>query len=391
MAENPMEAFQRCEECIEAPESADDLLHLDLEPMMLMAERATPVNPGKKKKSKTKPTGTKVNVKIHSGPTTSKWQNPKVQKTKPGSITVPVRKTTKQKGFKKAKNVNITDKSGILHPYATSLLMRILYAAREARYDLLRAVNRLACNVAFWDFDADERLHHLMCYMKSTLDHRLIGWIGDDKSKLQPHSYSDADFAGCPRTLKSTTGIQQHIEGPHSCHPTGASSKRQPCVNDSTPAAELTALHQCVKQMMIPAIDLWELVLPKVDGVVHEDNQTAIKTTETGKNQTMKYLQRAGGISVAFLHQMLGGKNPALPMNLEYTASELMVADIHTKGFTDVTEWTHARMLANVCAPAEIIHRIQTHAKWYGFQGKVPKDAEIKKQSHGHFLLEEVE
>ena len=337
----------------------------DAEPMLA-------IRPSKKYKAPHNP-GPQGGVK-------KKWINQKSSnKPKPGSITMPVRKTTKQKGFKKAKNVEVDENSGLLHPYATSLLMRILYAAREARYDLLRAVNRLACTVAFWDFDADAKLHQLICYIKSSLDHRLIGWIGNTRDELQPHSYSDADFAGCPRTQKSTTGIQQNIEGSKSCFSTGASSKRQPCLADSTPAAELTALHQCVKQMMIPALDVWELVLPRVNGIVHEDNQTAITTTTTGRNQTMRYLLRAGGISIAFLHQMLGGNNKLLPMTLEYTDSKLMVADIHTKGFTDANAWRHARLLANVCAPDEIHARIQDHAKYFGFVGKIDKqqDAEV--------------
>ena len=34
---------------------------------------------------------------------------------------------------------------GQLGPLATAILMRILYAAREARFDLLRAVNKTSC------------------------------------------------------------------------------------------------------------------------------------------------------------------------------------------------------------------------------------------------------
>ena len=107
-----------------------------------------------------------------------------------------------------------------------------------------------------------------------------------------------------------------------------------------------------------------------------QDDQTAIKTTESGKNQTMRYLLRAGGVSIAFLHEMLGGKNPTLPMHLRYTDTKLMVADIHTKGFTDAGAWKHARQLANILAPDEIDERIRTHHKWFGHIGKIPKDGE---------------
>ena len=52
---------------------------------------------------------------------------------------------------------------GNLAPHAASVLMKLLYAARIARFDLLRSINALARNVTKWTKDDDARLHHLMC------------------------------------------------------------------------------------------------------------------------------------------------------------------------------------------------------------------------------------
>ena len=95
--------------------------------------------------------------------------------------------------------------------------MRILYAAREARFDLLRAVNKLASAVAFWDYDGDRRLSRLVAYIKSSLSQRMTGWIGDNIDGLSLHFYTDADFAGCTRIVRSTSGIQSSLEGPNAC------------------------------------------------------------------------------------------------------------------------------------------------------------------------------
>ena len=86
-------------------------------------------------------------------------------------------------------------------------LMKILYGARYARFDLLRATCHLACFITRWTSDCDKRLHRLICYMHSTRHLRMIGWVGDSLEHLSPHLYADADFAGCAQTQRSTSGL----------------------------------------------------------------------------------------------------------------------------------------------------------------------------------------
>ena len=69
---------------------------------------------------------------------------------------------------------------GRLAPVAAKNLMKILYGARSARLDLLRAVSHLACYFTKWTSMCDKRLHQLVCYINSTLHHRMLGWIGGD-------------------------------------------------------------------------------------------------------------------------------------------------------------------------------------------------------------------
>ena len=77
-----------------------------------------------------------------------------------------------------------TEVRGELAPHAASILMKLLYAARIARFDLLRNINTLARNVTKWTVKDDVRLHHLMidlmCYVNGSKTKKMIGWVGDD-------------------------------------------------------------------------------------------------------------------------------------------------------------------------------------------------------------------
>ena len=65
---------------------------------------------------------------------------------------------------------------GVLGPIAARVLVKVLYGARMATFDLLRAVCRLACFVTTWITDCGRKLHRWMCYVHATPHYRLVGW-----------------------------------------------------------------------------------------------------------------------------------------------------------------------------------------------------------------------
>ena len=65
--------------------------------------------------------------------------------------------------------------TGVLQPIASSVLMKVLYGARMARFDLLKAVSNLVKKVTKLNANCDKRLHILICYSNSSLDLRLKG------------------------------------------------------------------------------------------------------------------------------------------------------------------------------------------------------------------------
>ena len=142
---------------------------------------------------------------------------------------------------------------GNLAPHAASVLMKLLYAARIARFDLLRSINALARNVTKWTKDDDARLHHLMCYVNSTLSLKMIGWVGDKIEDLSLGLFADADFAGCAQSLRSTSGSHLQVQGKYTRFPLAGGSKRQGCVSHSTPEAEIVAADTALRTLGIPA------------------------------------------------------------------------------------------------------------------------------------------
>ena len=76
-----------------------------------------------------------------------------------------------------------------------------------------------------------------MCYVNCTKDVVLRGCTSDKPSALQLAVYSDADFAGCQETSRSTSRLLLAFAGPGSFFSLACISKRQSCVSHSTPEA----------------------------------------------------------------------------------------------------------------------------------------------------------
>ena len=240
---------------------------------------------------------------------------------------------------------------GALAPHAASILMKLLYAARICRFDLLRSINNLARNVTKWSKKDDVGLLHLISYVHHTKHHKMIGWVGDELKDLSIGLFADADYAGCGESLRSTTGVHMHIQGGHTRFPLAGMSKRQGCISHSTPEAEIVAADHALSRVGLPAITLWCCLGGKEPNFVfYDDNQTMIGVVRTGKNPTMRHLERSHGISVAWMHDVF----QANYVSLAYEVTAKMAADIHTKAFRDGLSWQHACQLINIFPPQQL-------------------------------------
>ena len=292
---------------------------------------------------------------------------------------------------------------GVLNTIAAKVVMKVFYGARVARPDLLRAIGHLSCYLTKWTPECDRRLHKLMCYVKSTVDYVYVGWVGDPVEKIRLHLFSDADFAGCQTTNKSTTGVYMALEEPNTCFPISTVSKKQGCVSYSTPEAELVAGAFALRQCGYPGIVIWERlsgqsgertekqndIAPRggasgtaaaasvskpttsqnmddpdakpeinIDVVLpeclyfHGDNSAMVAICHSGRNPTMRHLSRHHGISLTMIHdEVISGR-----VCLGYISTHDMKADIFTKFYADRKRdvWSSVRDLINVTHPSKV-------------------------------------
>ena len=74
--------------------------------------------------------------------------------------------------------------------------MKIMYIARFARQDLLRAVGVLTTMITRWDETCDRQMFRIIRYINGTVSWRQVGFIGDSPNNIQLGLFSDADLAG---------------------------------------------------------------------------------------------------------------------------------------------------------------------------------------------------
>ena len=240
-----------------------------------------------------------------------------------------------------------TAAEGELCRNAASVCMAALYAGRLARFDLLRAIQRLAESFHKWTKRHSQKLHRLMEYINSHLKYMQYGFIGDPWEDLQIVEFVDADWASDNGDKKSTTGALLVLFGPNSFYPLGAICKKQGCQSLSTPEAEIVALTVSLKDLVFPMLDLFEHVLQrkKVVPIVFEDNEATQKIVKTGKvEKALGHIGRTHEIQVPWTCDQLKAGNFALVD----CHTKAMAADVFTKAFVDPIAWCHALTLLSV-------------------------------------------
>ena len=202
---------------------------------------------------------------------------------------------------------------GELSDIACSVLMKLLYAARLARWDLLRAIGILSSRITKWTPFCDKALHRLMCCVNSSVEQTLIGYVGQEDTidDFALHAYADADLAGDRPSYKSTAGSYAEIAGPRTVFPSAARSKNITGTCSSTPEAEMASANMAYKAVGAPTLDLLDLICErKVHMIMFEDNTATIEIIKTGKNLTMRHLLRHQGINIRVLHETFYPRDP---------------------------------------------------------------------------------
>ncbi len=205
--------------------------------------------------------------------------------------------------------------------------MKIMYIARFARPDLLRAVGVLSTMITKWDTLCDRRLFRIIKYMNGTTQWRQIGFVGDSPDDVSLGLFSDADFAGDKAGQRSTSGVFLALYGPHTFFPLSAQSKKQTAVSHSTVEAEIIAADHAIRMAGLPALPLWETILDRPLSLdVFQDNQATARIMTTGRAPTLRHIKRTHQVSVAWLNERVIGPD----ITLYDCVSEVMAADMVT-------------------------------------------------------------
>ena len=289
---------------------------------------------------------------------------------------------------------------GRLQPIASKVLMKVLFAARMARWDLLRATQSLASRVTKWSRDCDTALHRLICYINSSLDTYMQGFVGDRISECKLWLFCDADWAG-EHDSKSTSGCALLLVGPNTYYPLNAFSKKQTSITMSSTESEVVSANHGVRAQGLPSLSLWTFLwkevtiakdgkvqsskpfVPKDDTIVAridpelddirygefkpdgrsvsninglnvalsdkfqvqfmEDNQATITIILKGDSEKMRHTDRTQNISFGWLRQQFERGF----FNMINVATLGQVADIFTKPFSEKSKWYHALYLIN--------------------------------------------
>jgi hypothetical protein len=84
------------------------------------------------------------------------------------------------------------------------------------RPDICYSVKELARGLAHPTIEDQSKLKHLLRYLKGTLDYRFVirpQYSLKNRSSIEIDCYCDSDWAGCPRTRKSTSGFILQVLG----------------------------------------------------------------------------------------------------------------------------------------------------------------------------------
>jgi hypothetical protein len=221
---------------------------------------------------------------------------------------------------------------GIFAKTCSSHLMKLLFAARLARPDIVVAITRLASKVTCWNKSHDRALRRLMQYVHHNADLELVGSLSSEDLDTAVLVMSpDADLANDLETSKSTSGLWLELQSQdgHRSWPLAWRSKRQGSTASSTCEAEMISLATALKSEVLPMLELLEAALGREMRLIClEDNTQCIQAATTGYSAALRHLPRTERISVGVVHEIFES-SPAY--ELKYQATAEHKGDMFTK------------------------------------------------------------
>ncbi|KAK3280646.1 hypothetical protein CYMTET_11519 [Cymbomonas tetramitiformis] len=208
------------------------------------------------------------------------------------------------------------------------LLGQLQWVARCARPDIMAAVSALSRFCASYGPEHFVALKQVVRYLKGTVDHELVlrttsslpRGLGLASGALPLCIYTDADYAGCKTTRRSTYGIAVYLCGSLLIF----SSIMQMCVSLSTTEAEIIAMSEGAREIKYIINVLTDLVDIYTPVQMYCDNQGAIHlASDYVNNNRSKHIE----VRNMYIRELVKSKM----VEAMYVASEDNTADIFTK------------------------------------------------------------
>lgn len=227
---------------------------------------------------------------------------------------------------------NMTDaevaSEGTIQPFAARILMRCLWTQKLAWPDISFAVQRLASRVT--------RSEEFV--MKAAVE-------PDQVPELLV--YTDSDFASCPFTAKSTSGMVYILRTGSSCLPLLWSSLAR-----STTEAELIA---CASALFGEALNFHTMIDSLAKTIIpskfQHDNPAARTVIRAGYSSKLRHAGRVHRVNVTSINEQLAEG----VFDLEYCGTTSRLAN----GFTKVISATERQhTLKQLCLSALSFHEI---------------------------------
>lgn len=190
------------------------------------------------------------------------------------------------------------------------------YLAVATRPDIAYAVGVAARFLANPDAAAVNLVKDIIRYVKGTVAYELRF----EEGEITLDGYCDADYAGCPRTRRSTSGQIFMVAGGS----VSWRSKRQPTVAQSTAEAEYVAAAEACKELVWLKRLLKEMAGMASTPVLWIDNKSAVfMTNNPGLHQFAKHIE----IRYHYIREMVARKR----LITEHVKSDEQLADALTK------------------------------------------------------------
>ena len=98
-----------------------------------------------------------------------------------------------------------------------------------------------------------------MCYIHSTMDRTMVGFVGDSPEQCKTWLFADSDHAG-EHDNRSTSGCLLALVGPNTFYPLTAFPKKQTSTAMSSTEAEVTAANLALRAVGLPSSCLWSVI-----------------------------------------------------------------------------------------------------------------------------------